>query len=126
MKVKMKSLGVTVKSPTPMPVESAKTASKKVVRFPDVTVDSQMPALKGCGLETMKAGMKGQVLFGYEVKSDRSPEEWDIRERGMAPTDRIVVFKLTSAKMMNGEEKKEHGYKNINQASLGARKEMSS
>lgn len=121
MKVKMKNLGVPVKSPSPMVVEKTSGSNtKKVIRYPEVTITSQQMS----GLKDVEAGAKCTLTFEAEVKGFRTPEEWDLRE-GLKPTDMIVTFNLLKGSYgMNGEEKKEHGYKNITQASFGARKEM--
>ena len=117
MKVKLKSLGVKVKSPAPMPVESAKTASETVERFPDVQLTSKQIS----DIENCKVGQKYHLMFEAEVKGDRSPDEWRQREDGLKPTDRIVDFKLTKGNA--GLVGKMKGHKNLNEASMAARKE---
>ena len=104
MKATLQDLGVTVKSPTPMAVESAKTASKPTKHFPDVRLTSAQID----GLENCKVGQKYRLVFEAEVKGDKSPGEWEMREEGLKATGRIVDFKLVkgSAELMGKGEKK--------------------
>lgn len=118
MKVKLKNLGVKAISTGPL---VAKERSKQVIRYPEVTLNSQQIA----GLKDVEAGQKCMLTFEAEVKGFRTPEEWDTRD-GLKPTDMVVTFKLVKGSygMKDAAEKKEHGYKSINDASFGARKEM--
>src|SRR3990172_9332548 len=89
MKIMMKDMGVPRKAPQPMP--ATKEAPKTVIDYPNIRLTSQNVD----GLENCKVGQKYQAMFELEVTGDRSPDEWDIREKKMKARDRIVDFKAT-------------------------------
>jgi len=88
MKMKLTSLAVKTKQPE-MPVT---TKQKTTVEIPEIRLDTRMSGMKG--LHGCKVGDKYRLVFDAEVKADRSPEDWDIKNGGYKPTDRIVTFKL--------------------------------
>ena len=103
MKVKLKSLGSKQ-------AEETMVAKAPEKWYPSTTVDGKdFPGLKGCALGKdhhvkMKIRKVGEHM--HKGSDGKTAHRIDVELRGME------------------DKKKEHGYKNINQASFGARKEM--
>ena len=82
---------------------------KFMLKLKDMGVPRKAPQ-NISGIEDCKVGHKYRATFELEVTSDKSPDEWDIREKKMKPTDRIVRFKATKGQIeklgMNSNDKK--------------------